>query len=99
MEKNTVSMEVCEERHKALEKYLNNERSQVEKHDTEIKDIQEAIIRLTALMEKHDQDIEDHEERIRNIEGRPGKRWDSLISQLISIFTAAAAGGIIGHSF
>lgn len=93
---NTVSEKVCFERHKALEEYLGNDKKNLEKHDGEIKDVQEAIVRLTALMEKQDKADCDHEERIRTIESKPAKRWDSLIAQIITIIVAALAGGAIG---
>ncbi|UWG96131.1 hypothetical protein LPY66_14610 [Dehalobacter sp. DCM] len=99
MEKKMVLQELCDERHKALENYLSNERGKTDRCELEIKDVQEAIIRLTSLMEKHDSEITDHEERIRQIEGKPAKRWESLIAQLITLLTAAIAGGFIGQAF
>jgi len=98
METKAVYQEVCEERHKALEIYLSNDKNKLAKHDGEIRDVQEAIVRLTILLEKHHNEIEDHEERIRSIETKPAKRWESLIVQIISLLAAAAAGGLIGHS-
>jgi hemerythrin len=98
MERKAVSQEVCDERHKALEIYLSNDKNKLAKHDGEIRDVQEAIVRLTILLEKHHNEIEDHEERIRSIETKPAKRWESMIVQIISLLAVAAAGGLIGHS-
>lgn len=95
----TVSKAVCEERHKALDNYLSNDKSGLAKHDGEIKDIKEAIVVLTALQARHDDDIRDHEKRIRGIEGKPAKRWDSITAQIIQLAVAAAAGGVIGKMF
>lgn len=99
MEKKTVLPELCDERHKALENYLNNEKAKMDRYNEDIKDVQEAIIRLTSLMEKHDSEIEDHEERIRQIEGKSAKRWETMIMQLISVLMAALVGGFIGQAF
>lgn len=99
MEMKWMTQEVCDERHKALEIYLDDNKSTVMKHSAEIRDIQEAIVRLTILIERHDREIDDHEERIRSIEAKPGKKWDSMMIQIASILTAAAAGGFIGNTF
>ncbi len=94
-----VSQEVCDERHRALETYIDYNKKILERQVEEIMDIKEAIVRLTTLIERHDIEIEDHELRIRQIEERPGKKWDSLMIQIGSLLTAAVAGGFIGNTF
>jgi hypothetical protein len=94
-----VSKDACNERHKALENYLGNDKAKLEKHDGEIKTVQEAIVVLTALQKRHDDDIRDHETRIRGIESKPGKRWDSVTAEIIKLAVAATAGGAIAHLF
>lgn len=94
-----VSKDACNERHKALENYLGNDKAKLEKHDGEIKTVQEAIVVLTALQKRHDDDIRDHETRIRGIESKPAKRWDSVTGQIIQLLVAAAAGGAIAQLF
>ncbi len=93
-----VSKDACNERHKALDNYLKNDKEKLEKHEGEIKTVQEAIVVLTAIQARHDDGLEDHEERIRDIEGRPGKRWDGLTTQIISLLVAALIGGLLGRS-
>lgn len=95
---NIVSKDACNERHKALENYLSNDKAKLEKHDKEIKTVQEAIVVLTALQKRHDDDIRDHETRLRGIEARPGKRWDSVTAQVIQLIVAASAGGVISRA-
>lgn len=94
-----VSQEVCDERHRGVETYLDHNKNSLEKQDGEIRDIQEAIVRLTFLIERHDREIDDHELRIRNMEAKPGKRWDNLMIQVGSLLTAAVVGGFIGSAF
>jgi cell division protein ZapA (FtsZ GTPase activity inhibitor) len=36
-------------------------------------------------------------DRLRTLESRSGKRWDGLVSQIISVVVAAVIGGFIGH--
>ena len=99
METKWVSQELCDERHRALEGYLGRYEENVYKNQSEIKDIQEAIIRLTTLLERYNSEIEDHEIRIRGIEAKPGKIWDNFMIRVVSILSAAAIGGFFGNSF
>ena len=99
MEVKGVSHEVCDERHRTVETYLDYNKKTLEKQAGEIMDIKEAIVRLTTLIERHDSEIEDHELRIRRMEEKPGKRWDSLMIQIGSLLTAAVVGGFIGNTF
>lgn len=96
---NAMTKDACNERHKAMENYLSNDKDKLKAHDGEIKDVQEAIKVLTAIQARHDDDIRDHEVRIRGIESRPGKRWDSVTAQIIQLIVAAVAGGAITHVF
>ncbi|KUO66101.1 MAG: hypothetical protein APF84_12325 [Gracilibacter sp. BRH_c7a] len=99
MEAKWVSQEVCDERHRAVETYLDYNKNAFEKQTEEIMDIKEAIVRLTTLIERHDSELEDHELRIRNMEAKPGKKWDNLMIQIGSLLTAAVIGGFIGNTF
>ena len=99
METKWVSQELCDERHKALEVYFERYKDTAKKHEGEIRDIQEAIIRLTTLLERYDSEIEDHEIRIRSIEAKPGKLWDNFLIRVVSILSAAALGGFFGNNF
>lgn len=40
--------------------------------------------------------VSDHEGRLRCIEDKGGKRWDTLVGQVIGLITAGVAGAIIG---
>jgi hypothetical protein len=92
----TVSQAVCDERHKALENYLSNDKKMLQEHDLEIKDFKEAMVVLTAIQARHEKGLDDHEGRIRGIESKPGKRWDSIVNQIIQLILAAGIGGFIG---
>lgn len=92
-----VSQEVCQERHEAIRQYLGNDKETLKVHNGEIKTVQEAIVVLTAIQARHDDDIRDHEGRLRVIEAKPGKRWDSVTAQILQIVVAAIAGGFISQ--
>lgn len=96
---NSVSQDVCAERHKALENYLSNDKNKLEQHDLEIRDFKEAMVVLTALNARHERGLDDHECRIRGIEAKPAKQWESIVSQVITIVVAAMGGGAIVRLF
>lgn len=58
------------------------------------RDVQEILIKLERLDEKLQTIITqgaDHEKRLRAIENRPSKRWDSVVAALVS----AVVGGMV----
>ena len=62
--------------------------------------VQEILIALAEIKSKLDTALTqgaDHEARLRSLEGKNGKRWDGLVSQIISVVVAAVIGGFIGH--
>lgn len=87
-----VTRDLCDERHKAVDQYLGNDKAKILKHDTEIKDVQEAIVVLTEIQRRHETEIYDHEDRLRGIEAKPAKRWENVVGQIIQLIVAVAAG-------
>ena len=62
--------------------------------------VQEILVALGRLETKVDTVLAvqaDHEERLRVVEGKSGKRWEGLVTQVISVVVAAIIGGFIGH--
>lgn len=96
---NAVPQAVCNEKHKALENYLSNDKAALAKQAGEIKDVQEAIVVLTEIQRRHETEIDDHEGRLRGIEAKPAKRWEGVVGQIVQLIIAAAAGGAIAKFF
>ncbi len=64
------------------------------------KEIQDMLKKLTEIDTKLDtalHELSDHEKRLRVLEGASGKRWDSVVTALISVIAGAIAGLIMGH--
>lgn len=64
------------------------------------KEMQDMLKKLTEIDTKLDtalHELSDHETRLRLLEGASGKRWDSVVTALISAAIGAVAGLIIGH--
>ncbi len=84
--------DVCEERHIAIENYLSNDKNRLQLHDGQIKNLEEAIVVLTEIQRRHENKVDDHEDRLRGIEAKPAKRWETVIGQIIQLLVAVAAG-------
>ena len=49
-------------------------------------------MKLDDVLKKSD----DHEKRLRVIEGKGGKTWDTVVGQVVSLIVAALMGWLIG---
>jgi len=59
----------------------------------------EVLTRLTRIETKIDSfkpQIDDHESRIRELEGKSGKKWDAIVAALIGAVVVGVVGFIIG---
>ncbi len=62
--------------------------------------VQEILLKLERIEQKLTTalaDIDDHENRIRSLESKGGKRWDTLTTQVIAVVAAAAVGWLLGQ--
>lgn len=57
-------------------------------------DIQTGVARIETMLEAQAGTVKDHESRIRELEGKSGKKWDSVS---LAIITAALVG-IVGFA-
>ena len=53
--------------------------------------------RMEEMIHTLDARMNSHSQRINTLEKEPGRRWNQLISQTISLMAAALAGGIIAY--
>ncbi len=62
----------------------------------------EVLTRLTRIETKIDSykpQIDDHEARIRELEGKNGKKWESVVTAIISAVLVGIVGYIVGKLF
>ncbi len=64
-----------------------------------MQDILTKLIRIETLLDSVKPQLDDHEARIRELEGKSGKRWDSLSLTVISTLIAGIVGLAIGRLF
>ena len=61
-------------------------------------DMHEVLERLARIETKLDA-LDDHEKRLRDLEGKSGKKWDSVTISVITAIVVGVVGFIIGKLF
>lgn len=61
-------------------------------------DMHEVLERLARIETKLDA-LDDHEKRLRDLEGKSGKKWDSVTISVITSIVVGVVGFIIGKLF
>ena len=61
--------------------------------EVRMRDVENVLARIETKLDTALININDHEVRLRTLECKPGKRWDSLVGQVIF----AVATGVIGY--
>lgn len=64
--------------------------------DNNMQEVLQTLARIDTKLDTALAQISDHEERLRALEGRSGKRWESLVAQVLSLLVAAGVGLLIG---
>lgn len=62
-------------------------------------DVQRILIELSeikTLVQRTNTDVEDHEARLRSLEGKSGRKWEGMVTQLITLIVAAVFGLLMG---
>ena len=70
--------------------------------DAQEKLMNEVLTRLTRIETKIDAykpQLDDHESRIRELEGKNGKRWETVVSAIVSAVLVGIVGYAIGKLF
>ena len=58
--------------------------------------IKMTVTRIETKIDAQGDTLSDHEARIRELEGKSGKRWDSVVAAIISAVIVGVVGFAIG---
>ena len=59
-------------------------------------DIKTGVARIETKIDAQGDTISDHEDRLRALEGKAGKRWDSVVSAISSAVLVGVVGFVLG---
>lgn len=83
------------ERITKLEIQVSENKARIERHEEKISKLSDVYIALTKVTDKVDnveKDISEVKSDIKEIKEKPAKKWESVVSQIISILVATIAG-------
>lgn len=93
---NEVTREEYESNNRRIDERIERDDVRLNKHSDNIDKLTAVSVELNALLKKHDESLDSHEARLREIEQRPAKRWDGVISVILSAIVSAAVAFFIG---
>lgn len=65
--------------------------------EVRMRNVEEVLGRIETKLDVALKDIDDHEARLRTIEGKGGKRWETLVGQIIGLAAAGFIGWFLGR--
>ena len=71
--------------------HMSNENLEVR-----MRDVEEVLGRIETKLDVALKNIDDHEARLRAIECKGGKRWETLVGQIIGLVAAGFIGWLLG---
>lgn len=98
-----VNQEVCKERHEKMDERFDRNKERLDANDINIKKLEERQNKIETLtmqtaeiLKNQNTVIESYNKRIVDLESKPAKRWDTLVTSAIQwIVTAVMAAYII----
>ena len=80
-----------EERSKSNKHRLDS----MEKRQADLEELTSTVKVLAVREEAVESDVKEIKSDVKSLTSKPGKRWDNLVTQIISIIVAALAGFIM----
>lgn len=69
--------------------------NEVEKKQNDLTELVTTVGVLATREEQVEKDVKEIKSDVKILTGKPGKRWDSLVSQIITLVVAAVVGFIL----
>lgn len=66
-------------------------------NERKITDMLQKLTEIDTKLDTALHELSDHETRLRKLEGVSGKRWDSVLTALISVIIGIISGLIVGY--
>jgi septal ring factor EnvC (AmiA/AmiB activator) len=64
--------------------------------EARMRDVEDTLARIETKLDASLKNIDDHEARLRALEGKGGKRWETLVGQIIGLAAAGFIGWLLG---
>lgn len=99
-----VGEEVCTERHKVVDERFARDKQDIEEikkgledKDERLRQIETLTVEMGQMLKNHDRLLENHDKRLETLESKPGKLWDTLVTEIIKLLTSGAIGALLTY--
>lgn len=75
----------------------SNRLDEMEKRQDNLDDLVSTVKVLAVREENVENDVKEIKNDVKSIKDKPGKRWDSLVTQIIGILVAAVIGFLLAR--
>jgi hypothetical protein len=86
------SVEVCKEKHRKIEADTIRIENNLDNCKEDVYDLKEIMAVMASTQERITKIVDD-------MQAKPGRRWEAVVSQVITIVIAASLGGLISRLF
>ena len=99
-----VGEEVCAERHKVVDERFSRDKQDIEEikkgledKDERLRRIETLTVEMGEMLKNHDRILADHDKRLETLESKPGKLWDTLVTEIIKLLASGAVGALLAY--
>lgn len=78
---------------------FKRDKERIDKQEGETDDVRKLLIATNILIQQHEEQLKRQDARITMLEGRSGKRWDSMVAKAFDYLIAAGLGFLIAYLF
>ena len=92
---NQLRDKLYDERFQRDKERIENHEAHMKEQDDAIRKVQDLTIEMGEMIKRHDESLHDQAQRIRQIEQKPGKRWDMVIDKIVNAVVAACVAWLM----
>lgn len=92
---NQLRDKLYDERFQRDKERIENHEAHMKEQDDAIRKVQDLTIEMGEMIKRHDERLHDQAQRIRQIEQKPGKRWDMVIDKIVNAVVAACVAWLM----
>lgn len=90
-----VGETLCAERQKVQDERFARDKERIENLEKMCGELQQLSTQMGELLKKYDEQLSEQDERIKAIEQKPAKRWDSVVTTIFTNLASALTGALI----
>ncbi len=90
-----VSEEVCRERHRTMDERFERDKERLERQEDKTDKLVELSAQMGEIIKAHNDKLDNHEHRLGDLESKPAKRWDIIVSAALQWIVVAVLAAVV----